>query len=519
MDQQPRRIAIIGGGITGAIAASHLGGSTSASVTLFDQGRRGPGGRASHRAVDESTWNVLPDDPPIPASAIEFDHGCQFFRADHPRMKALADEWCEQGWAAEWNGRFGFGGGAKDSAAIDFFGLPGDTSPVYAGVGGMHLLPRRLLGASSSNVKVCRGVRVAGMHREEDGKWALLGVDGEAAYHDTSDAEALQAQEHVLGTFDTVLLTDVSSSFGGWHRASAGVPEAFAARVRDRVRIPLFACMVAFSQPLGLPLDGVTGPGAPSGLWFAARTQSKPGLAGDGASNENSSSSSSSGSSSNSGLRECWTLISTPQFAVDELGAEPMQDAATGAFKPQEDSYLNTGPAPALLEAFAQAVAHLRPPVAVTPPEESNSVGSEGTVTQLLGPDGAQGPDLPHLKDLVVYMQGQRWGSAMPAPSSVGGRDSLGRSASTVTLMGVEYETATPSLVYARPEATEADVIGEEGGGVPAEDFIADDRLGLCYAGDFTSRRAPGFEAAALSGLAAAEHIASLIGSSSGPQD
>ena len=53
-------------------------------------------------------------------------------------------------------------------------------------------------------------------------------------------------------------------------------------------------------------------------------------------------------------------LVSTPAFAVDEITAVPMQDAATGAFRPQEDSYLNSGPAPALLRAFTDAVAHLR---------------------------------------------------------------------------------------------------------------------------------------------------------------
>ena len=32
-----------------------------------------------------------------------------------------------------------------------------------------------------------RGVRVAGMHRESDDTWTLLGVGGAAAYHDTAE--------------------------------------------------------------------------------------------------------------------------------------------------------------------------------------------------------------------------------------------------------------------------------------------------------------------------------------------
>ena len=32
-----------------------------------------------------------------------------------------------------------------------------------------------------------RGFRVAGMNRESDGTWTLLGVGGAAAYHDTAE--------------------------------------------------------------------------------------------------------------------------------------------------------------------------------------------------------------------------------------------------------------------------------------------------------------------------------------------
>ncbi len=70
------RIAVIGGGITGAVAASRISESLSnVSVELFDQGRRGPGGRASHRRVHDG--KVLPDDLPVSSCCYEFDHGCQ----------------------------------------------------------------------------------------------------------------------------------------------------------------------------------------------------------------------------------------------------------------------------------------------------------------------------------------------------------------------------------------------------------------------------------------------------------
>ena len=75
-------------------------------------------------------------------------------------------------------------------------------------------------------------------------------------------------------------------------------------------------------------------------------------------------------------------------------------------------------------------------------------------------------------------------------------------SSSTVRLVaGVEYE-CSDTLGLMPPT---------EGDGVrPEDEFIADDALRLFYAGDFASRRTPGFEAAALSGRACAEHMLSL---------
>ena len=99
------KIAVVGGGITGSVVASGLtrivGGrdvqegnddeKDTIEVVLFDQGRRGPGGRASHRSVAKKKQTtthennngfaneefvVLPDDE-IDDSAFQFDHGCK----------------------------------------------------------------------------------------------------------------------------------------------------------------------------------------------------------------------------------------------------------------------------------------------------------------------------------------------------------------------------------------------------------------------------------------------------------
>ena len=214
---------------------------------------------------------------------------------------------------------------------------------------------------------------------------------------------------------------------------------------------------------------------------------------------------------------ECWTLISTPQFAIDEITHEPMQDGKTGAFKPQDDGYLNSGPAPALLKAFESAIVKLRQQQGQT------KKGKNATTSTWVKP-----PPPPQ----VLYLQGQRWGSALPAPSSVGGRDDLGKSERIVRLMEVDYEGGTPmELVYAATAAQQHSAIaltlprpslllsthryprpknttGAEEAGVLSSDYLVDEDLMLFYAGDFVSRRNPGFEAASLSGLDAAVAIA-----------
>lgn len=64
---------------------------------------------------------------------------------------------------------------------------------------------------------------------------------------------------------------DVSSTtLGAWHRALAGVPEAFAERVRERAaaRVPLFTALVAFAKPVPVPLNALSF-ARDETLWFA----------------------------------------------------------------------------------------------------------------------------------------------------------------------------------------------------------------------------------------------------------
>jgi hypothetical protein len=123
----------------------------------------------------------------------------QFFRADSAEMAELVTVWLARGWAEQWSGRFGGNG--------DFFGVPSRKAPVYCGTGGMHMLPRCILAACDSDVVSVRsGVRVTSVDAAAGcgAPWALHGVSGEAAYHDTAEAQAQAARPSFHGSFDIV---------------------------------------------------------------------------------------------------------------------------------------------------------------------------------------------------------------------------------------------------------------------------------------------------------------------------
>lgn len=119
-----------------------------------------------------------------------------------------------------------------------------------------------------------------------------------------------------------------------------------------------------------------------------------------------------------------------------------------------------------------------------------------------------------------------------------------------MSVLGADYETAIPPLVYAaaaRAAGEETPLgaqggsdsdgagdggtssgggsgggvgsVGGSGGGLSSNgsgnggEFVAEDSLRLVYAGDFANAvRGPGLEAAALSGRAAALHLARTLG-------
>lgn len=375
------RIAIVGGGISGSFLFHSLWrhrnkNNVVIEVHLYDQGR-GVGGRSSSRYDQD----------------FVFDHGAQFFRSDTSIMKGICKSWLQKGLVSEWKGRHDGSG--------DFFGLPHQKDPVYVSAkGGMNNIPLELIREAvtlNSKFQFFQGIRVESIQKRSNTnkKWALMGKSGRAAFHDTPEEES-KAQKcvplHDHDGYDIIVLTDISSSFGNWHRASAGVPPHFAEMVRKKAgsRIPLFSCMVSFKEPLNLSVSSITfDTNKSSCVWFASRTNSKPGF---------------------QDHRESWTIISTPEYGIQKIIETPMQDIVTGAFLPQSPEYLRTVPGPELCDEFLRLVG-------ISKDRE------------------------------IAYLNAQRWGSAMPAMRHLANDVN---SPTRHTLAGVSYDSGLAPLAPTR---------------------------------------------------------------------
>jgi predicted NAD/FAD-dependent oxidoreductase len=151
------RVAVIGGGVTGAVCASVLAHGLKAigrggAVHLFDAGRS-LGGRASTRTArvpaatssgiephnrsnsDNSSSGSIPTVAlPLLVDA-QYDHGAQFFRASHPEVKRFLASGLAAGLVGQWDARVGIlgrrGGRFLPVEAVRAAGVlsPGLTAP------------------------------------------------------------------------------------------------------------------------------------------------------------------------------------------------------------------------------------------------------------------------------------------------------------------------------------------------------------------------------------------------------
>ena len=190
------RIAIIGAGLSGLIAAQKL--QSVSDVKLFDKSR-GVGGRMSTRYAGD----------------YEFDHGAQYFTARDPRFQNAVERAIEQGVVAPWDGRAFY---LKDGA------IEPDT-------GGDRLIatPRMNSWAKSlaQGLNIMLGARVSSLSRQ-DGRWTLIFED-----------------ETERGDFDAVICAVPSA------QAEALLPAEFSGMdaIRAAKMDACFALMVGFDKP------------------------------------------------------------------------------------------------------------------------------------------------------------------------------------------------------------------------------------------------------------------------------
>ena len=318
--QQPR-VAIIGGGLAGSLAALVLR-SRNCVPTIFDAGRRSPGGRL--------------------LGGRHADSGVQFIKPTEPRVAAIFHMLKNEGLVAEWNGRFGLlgsqGGGflpastiastpigsmmrdasTGESGSVEFCNFLGDNkSPLYVGTpSNASILPGL---CKEANIDVVLGAKVGGLTLE-DKRWRLQFEKG-----DESDA------------FDAVLLATHDASLASAAVRNAILPivgdEEEQARTvlsrladdlqaqRDSRTSAVFTWSGYFARGTSeaVPFDAVTIPASRT-IQFLARDASKPGreplvkIPGD----------------DSNGVGELWTAVSTADFATAMAAQESLAKGESG---------------------------------------------------------------------------------------------------------------------------------------------------------------------------------------------
>jgi renalase len=237
------QVGVVGAGIAGLACAAILR-EAGHQVALFDKGR-GPGGRMSTRRV---------------VGGMRFDHGAQYFTVQSAEFADQVAEWEAAGIAAPWPGRF--------LEVLDPAGMPPSGQVRWVGTPAMNVIVRyeaQLYGARFT-------IRISGLSRRG------------RLWHFHSDSGAR------YGPYDAVALALPAPQAAELLESES--PE-LAARTGEAVMAPCWAVMMALSEPLDIPFDGLRLGGDP--LIWAARDSAKPGRP--------------------QGGPECWVLHAGPEWS------------------------------------------------------------------------------------------------------------------------------------------------------------------------------------------------------------
>ena len=219
----PDRIAIVGAGLSGLLAARDL--SAAGKVVRVFEKARGTGGRLATRRSETTA----------------FDHGAQYFTVRGSRFQREVDAWLAQGLVARWDPRL------VDAADGKIEPHP-STHARYMGVPRMSAITRSLAEGHDLHL----GRRVMSM-TAADGGWRL--------HDETSD----------LGRYSAVLVTTPPEQAVPLLADSPDLA-SLAASVRSE---PCWAVMMAFDSPLHAPFEGAFV--QDERLAWAAHNSSKPG--------------------------------------------------------------------------------------------------------------------------------------------------------------------------------------------------------------------------------------------------
>ncbi len=227
-----RRVAVVGAGLSGAIAARTLA-DHGVVVTVLDKGYA-PGGRMSSRRDPETgQW---------------FDHGAPRFTARHETFRRWLRSWIDEGVVAKWR---------PDAALVT---SPGHHEPLadegslFVATPQMHAL----VGHVVSDLSDVRGkTRVMEARRDDGGRWSLTTDGGEE-----------------LGPFDAVVWATPAAQAAPLLERAA--PE-LSARVEAlaTAQTPRWALMLTFDAPPEVDFD--LAEVRDDAIEFVTREASKPG--------------------------------------------------------------------------------------------------------------------------------------------------------------------------------------------------------------------------------------------------
>lgn len=204
------KIAIIGAGISGLIAAKEL--SKIAQVTIFDKSR-GIGGRMATRRFNQDNYN------------FHFDHGAQFFTAKTAEFKEFCSKAKEDGIIDVWQARFA----EITNYQITRTWLFDDHHPHYVAKPQMNNLCKYL----AQDLEIILNTQITQINFKEQ-RWHLKDNNNQ-----------------IFTDFDYLILAIPS------HQALNLIPSDFVDynRIKNSKMLGCFALMLGFQEKLNLEFD------------------------------------------------------------------------------------------------------------------------------------------------------------------------------------------------------------------------------------------------------------------------